>query len=419
MELFKPPATTPLAHEVRPQSLENFYGQEHLLNQPLLKQAKLSSLILWGPPGCGKTTLAHILAKKYQYELYPFSAVLGGLAELRKTIQEILEQRRMFQKESVLFIDEIHRFNKAQQDALLPHVEKGDFIFIGATTENPRVSVNRALLSRLQTLELKLLSKDHVLSILQQALKQVQKKVSPDILNFLAEFSSGDARRALNFLELALNQGADVDLEQLKPLIQSNSRLYDKNLDRHYDVISAYIKSMRGSDPHAALLWLAVMLEGGEDPVFIARRLVIFASEDVGNADPRALSLAVSCLHTVQLIGMPEARISLAQATTYLASTLKSNAAYKAIDEALEYVRSHPSLDTPDHLKNYPPQGTKPYLYPHNYPEHFVDQNYTQETIPKFYRPTEQGQEKFLKERLEKLWNQKNSSLEEAGSTTK
>ncbi|MBP9674147.1 MAG: replication-associated recombination protein A [Bacteriovoracaceae bacterium] len=398
--------STPLAHKIRPENLQEFIGQEDLfIRYPFLQKGQVKSVILWGPAGSGKTTLAHILAKQAGIDLYSFNAVLAGVQELRKLIASVQEIKKSLGKESIIFIDEIHRFNRAQQDALLPHIEVGDFILIGATTENPRVSINRPLLSRLQTVELKTLSVLSIEKIIQQALQKLSQTLSSDLITFIAEFSSGDARKALGFVEIALENNV-TDILTLKPLLQENSRHYDKNLDRHYDVISAFIKSMRGSDPNAALLWLAIMLEGGEDPVFIARRLVIFASEDIGNADPRALEIALNTLQVVERIGMPEARITLSQATTYLASTIKSNASYKAIEEALEYVRSHPTIDTPDYLKNHPPSGTKSYQYPHNFPEHFVKENYTKEkNLPKFYKPTHQGQEKFLKERLEKLWD--------------
>lgn len=395
--LFSSETPMPLAARLRPSSFDQFYGQNHLLNKyPFLKDKNFPSLVLYGPPGTGKTTLAHLLASSSGKNIFNFNAVLGGVNELRKIIRECENSDR----ESILFMDEIHRFNKSQQDALLPYVEKGTFTLIGATTEYPKTSLNKALLSRVQIVELKKLSLDALLKILTQAKNELNIEIDEKTLHLLTEYSSGDARVALNLLDIVQKAPKGSDL---LPLIKQNSREFDKNDSRHYDVISAFIKSMRGSDPQAALLWLAVMIDGGEDPVFIARRLVIFASEDVGNAHPMALGLTNATLNTVKNIGMPEARISLAQATTYLASTVKSNASYKAIDAALEYVRSRPTIEVPEHLKNYPAPDAKKYLYPHDYPGNYVRQNYTNENLPRFYKPSVQGREKFLKERLESL----------------
>ena len=398
----------PLAHKARPLSLENYVGQKHIFKRyPFLTDENFPSLILWGPPGTGKTTLAHILANNSKREFYRFNAVLGGVNDLKKLISSALEMKQMLQKEAVIFVDEIHRFNKSQQDALLPYVEAGDFKLIGATTENPRSSVNRALLSRVQSIELKKLSEDDLLNIVTNAAMDFEIHVDKESLLFLADNANGDARNALNLLEIVSHYAGDQEmtLAEVKPLVLENARSYDKNKDRHYDVISAFIKSMRGSDPDAALLWLAVMLDGGEDPVFIARRLIIFASEDVGNADPSALNIATSSLIAVQNIGMPEARINLAQATTYLASTVKSNAAYNGINEALEFVRNTQTIEVPNHLRNFPPKNTRPYQYPHSYPHSFVEQDYAPKGTPQFYRPKEVGVEKNIRERLSKLWN--------------
>jgi putative ATPase len=395
---------TPLPHQLRPTNIHDFVGYEDLIKRyPFIKGNNFGSLVLWGPPGVGKTTLAKILSLNANADFYPFNAVLAGVAELRKLIEKIQNNSLSSPKKSVLFIDEIHRFNKAQQDALLPYVEAGEFILIGATTENPRSSLNRALLSRVKTLELRRLEIKDIKTVLNNALKKLDKKLPTELVTFMADHSHGDARLAIGHLELVL-KNSSTDTSELKKVISENSREYDRSGDRHYDVISAFIKSLRGSDPNAALIWLAVMLDGGEDPVFIARRLVIFASEDVGNADPRALELAVAGLQAVSLIGMPEARINLAQVVTYLASTVKSNAAYSGINEALEYVRNRETLQVPNHLRNFPPPNSKEYMYPHSYPGHFVEQDYTNEKIPTFYRPTEHGIEKSLKERLLKLW---------------
>lgn len=409
--------SSPLAYRVRPGNLEGYFGQEALFKRyPRLREGQFGSLILWGLPGVGKTTLAEILASMSGKTLYRFNAVLGGVNDLKKIIKELMDQKMMFQKEAIIFIDEIHRFNKAQQDALLPHVERGDFHLIGATTENPRQAVNKALLSRLQTLELKPLSHQDLEQIVSKAAEKCHLKIDEEMIQFIADHSGGDARKALNTLEIVereyLYSGELPSQEVVKKQLLENARDYDKNKDRHYDVISAFIKSLRGSDPNAALYWLAVMIDGGEDPVFIARRLVIFASEDVGNADPMALNLAVSCMTAVSQIGMPEARINLAQATTYLASTVKSNAAYLSIDRALEFIREKETLPVPDHLKNFPPKDAKPYQYPHAFEGHFVKQDYTVEEIPAFYQPGNLGTEANIKKRLASLHPEKYSTHE-------
>lgn len=392
----------PLASRLRPDKLEEFVGFERLVrHHPYLGSSSgLRSLILWGAPGSGKTTLAQLLARRSGLPFRPFNAVLSGVPELKKILNEA-------QKEGlrciVLFIDEIHRFNKAQQDALLPSVEDGSVIMIGATTENPRSALNRALLSRVQLVELPAHEEEDLTNILHLAASKLQIVLEPFWIELLCAHCMGDARRVLAGLELILSMPEDQrDYQHVKSLLLKNDRAYDKDQDRHYDVISAFIKSLRGSDPDAALLWLAVMLDGGEDPVFIARRLVILASEDIGNADPQALSLAVATLQAVSAIGMPEARINLAQAVCYLAVTPKSNACYVAINEALKFVQESSTMRVPDHLRNFPPKGAKPYLYPHDYPEHRVKQQYSVDKTPHFYRPTKQGIEARLKERLEK-----------------
>lgn len=394
----------PLAHMGRPETFEEFVGHSEIFkNYSFLKSKNFPSIILYGPSGTGKTTLARLLALNSGKEFYKFNAVLGGVADLKKLILAAEEKRVGQGLEAIIFVDEIHRFNKAQQDALLPYIEEGAFTLIGATTENPRVSVNKALLSRMHIVQLKELTPDDIYKILVLTKEKFSLELDAGLLLIIADFAGGDARVALNTLEAAAKLKNPTN-EEIKLLIIENARAFDKGGNRHYDVISAFIKSMRGSDPQAAIHWLAVMIDGGEDPVFIARRLVIFASEDVGNADPTALTLATSALHCVANIGMPEARIILAQATTYLASTYKSNAAYLAIDQALEYVRSQATIQVPDHLKNNPPPGSQKYLYPHSYDNHFVKQNYTQKPIPTFYHPGQEGKEDGLKKRLEKLW---------------
>lgn len=406
-------SNSPLAHRARPQAPDEYFGLDNLQKRyPFLKAQQFPSLLIWGPPGTGKTTLAHVLSHSSDKEFHIFSAVLSGVADLKKLMAEVQETKDLYQKESVIFIDEIHRFNKAQQDALLPHVESGAFTLIGATTENPRSSVNRALLSRMQIVELKTHKHENMIKILNRACSIEEIEFTTDEIDLMATYSNGDARKALNNLEMgiSLKKTGQFTDKKLKEIIVENARNYDSNKDRHYDVISAFIKSMRGSDPDAALLWLAVMLDGGEDPVFIARRLVIFASEDVGNADIGALNMAVNALQVVQQIGMPEARITLSQATTYLASTVKSNRCYQAINEALEYVSNQPTQEVPLHLRNFPPKDHPvKYVYPHNEPGSFVKQEYAPTNAPQFYHPGDVGVEKNIKERLSKLWNGKKS----------
>lgn len=394
---------TPLAHRIRPEKISEFIGHSEIFQKyPYLNEQNFPSIILYGPSGTGKTTLAHLLAKLSKKEFYTFNAVLGGVAELKKIITLIGEHKAATGQHSVLFIDEIHRFNKAQQDALLPYVEMGAFTLIGATTENPRVSVNKALLSRMHIIELKILNTDEIQTILTNTLKKINITFNLEFIHTIASYSSGDARVALNSLEAALQLQKPTN-ESIKTLIIENARAFDKGGNRHYDVISAFIKSMRGTDPQAAILWLAVMIDGGEDPVFIARRLIIFASEDIGNADPTALGLAVNTLHAVSQIGMPEARIILAHATTYLASTFKSNAAYLAIDTALEYVKSNSTIEVPNHLRNFPPPESKNYLYPHSHENHWIKQQYAPVGTPDFYLPTSMGREEGIKKRLDSL----------------
>ena len=390
----------PLADRLRPQTADQFLGREQIqISYPWLFSSKPTSVVLSGPPGCGKTSLAAILAKQYDLTFHSFSAVLSGVPELRKLIAHIETQP----EGSLLFIDEIHRFNKGQQDALLPYIEKGAFIFVGATTENPKFCLNPALLSRLQLVELNPLSTSQLRQLARKAAEALEIELPEEIENILMDLCGCDSRKCLNALELLAAEPKLIEQPEIfKNHLRSSARYHDRAGDRHYDVISAFIKSMRGSDPDAALLWLAVMIDGGEDPVFIARRQMIFASEDVGNADPRALMLATSALEAVKSIGMPEARIILSQTTCYLSSTVKSNRSYLALDKALDYVKQKPNLEIPDHLKNHPPEGAAKYLYPHDYPPGQCKQSYSNEKLPRFYEPSEIGQERFLKEQLSK-----------------
>ena len=417
----------PLAERIRPQGLSEFIGQENLIHEnSLLTKAVASkqpfSLIFWGPPGTGKTTLARILSREFGVEYFELSAISSGV----KQVREILEKGKVsFEsgKYSILFIDEIHRFTKSQQDALLHGVEEGSITLIGATTENPSFEVISPLLSRCRVLRLHPLNDLDLECVIKRALEndillsQKNLQIDDQTKFFLIESCGGDARKMLNTLELAVSlhseERAILKKEDIQEALQQKNVIYDKARDYHYDVISAFIKSVRGSDPDAAVYWLAVMLEGGEKPEFIARRLIILAAEDIGNAEPYALQLATAAFDAVHRIGMPESRIILSQITTYLAGVPKSNAAYKAIDAALENIRENGAGLVPLHLRNAPTNLMKSegygkdYKYAHSFDNHFVEQNYFPEffnTAPQFYNPQNEGREKFLKERLGKLW---------------
>jgi putative ATPase len=416
----------PLAERMRPKILDEVIGQSHLIGNgsPLrifFESEKFPSMILWGPPGVGKTTFAQLVAEISGYMFFQLSAIDSGVKEVRAIILQAENQIKKGNR-CLLFIDEIHRFNKSQQDALLKAVEKGIVTLIGATTENPSFEVNSALLSRCQIYNLKPLNDEELRNIITNAtlndiiLKQLDIKIED--INFLIKYSNGDARSALNALELAINlfpNQTKITLtnEDFEKALQQKNLLYDKNGESHYDTISAFIKSMRGSDPDAALLWLAKMLEAGEDPKFIARRMVIFASEDIGNADPFALTLAVSVFQAVQMIGLPECRINLSQGVTYLAACAKSNAAYVAITEAMKDIKNGTDLSVPLHLRNAPTNYMKSenygkdYQYPHNFENNFIQQNYFPANAEKkvYYKPTNAGKEKIFLERLKFFWN--------------
>lgn len=393
----------PLATRLRPKTLDEVLGQQSILHshapfRKAMEQKQIGSTIFWGPPGCGKTTLARLMAEYSDRMFSQLSAVQDGMPAFKKKIKEAEDSRLL--GGMLLFIDEIHRWNKSQQDALLPHVESGLIVLVGATTENPSFSVNPALRSRCWVIQLKALSEEDLHVALRRGAQELAMEASDEILLQIAAHSSGDARRALSILERIAPSVLDGVLTQdvLNKAEMTKDLLHDSKGDSHYSVVSAFIKSMRGSDPDSALYWMARMIEGGEDPLFIARRMVIFASEDIGNADLRALPLAVSAMQTIQLIGMPEARITLGQACSYLASAPKSNAAYSAINAALSFVRNDGARPVPPNIAD-PPAG---YKYPHDYPYGFVEQNYWPEGVPKiqFYKPTDFGDEKVIQKRL-------------------
>ena len=418
-----PAADQPLAARMRPQTLDEFVGQEHLLGEgsslrTAIEEGRPHSMVLYGPPGTGKTTLARLLARNARAAFEEASAVNAGKQEVRDVLERAEHRLRTSREGTVFFLDEIHRFNKAQQDALLPAVEEGLIALVGATTENPYFEVNSALVSRVQVYEFRKLGDDDVLALLRRALDDERgvggATVEDDALEFLAARSGGDARAALAALEVAVETVGDgtVTVAVAEDAMQRKAVLYDKGGDRHFDTISAWIKATRGSDPDASLLYLAIMLEGGEDPRFIARRMVILASEDIGNADPRALEVAVAAAHAVEHVGMPECAHNLAQAAVYLALAPKSNASYKALKAARAWVREHGAPLPPDHLRSAGYELPRRYLghgegydYPHDRPEGVSPQ----ELMPpeaegeRFLELSEHGEERALRERFDAI----------------
>lgn len=416
----------PLAERLRPQTLDDYIGQKHLVGKggiirKMIEQKRLSSFILWGPPGVGKTTLANIAANALGVQFYTLSAVSSGVKDVREIIERAGKNTLFKTGTPILFIDEIHRFSKSQQDSLLSAVEKGTVTLIGATTENPSFEVIRPLLSRCQVYVLNSLGKEDLEELLQRALtkdsvlskRQIEIKETDALFNY----SGGDARKLLNIIDLVASSVSEDEPivftnEIVSKELQQNPMAYDKDGEMHYDIISAFIKSIRGSDPSAALYWLARMVEGGEDPKFIARRLVISASEDIGLANPNALLLANAAFDAVQKIGWPEGRIPLAEATVYLATSAKSNSAYLGIGKALEVVKNTGNLPVPLHLRNAPTQlmGNlgygKDYKYPHDYPGHFTEQQYLPDSLKEMqiWESQPNLQEDRIKERMETLW---------------
>lgn len=430
----------PLAQRMRPENLDQFIGQDTILGEgktlrTLIDRDKIVSLIFYGPPGTGKTSLARIIASGTKAVFIQLNAVASGVKDVRQVIEEARDNWSLHSKRTILFIDEIHRFNKAQQDVLLSAVEQGTVVFIGATTENPFFYLTGPLLSRTRLFLFETLKNEDIMKLLQSALKDEQRglgrlkiEIETSTLKYIAERSEGDARSALNTLEIAVLAAEKTDdkvaitLKAATEAMQKKLLLYDQQGDNHYDMASALIKSIRGSDPDAALYWMARMIAGGEDPLFIARRLIISAAEDVGNADPQALPLAVAAAEAVKMIGLPEGRIPLAQAATYLAGVPKSNASYLAINRAFDLVEKERNHPVPKHLKDSSYQGAgrlghgKDYRYPHDYPGHYLEQDYLPSTLQgiKFYNPTEQGREKEIALYLDRIGREASQNKDQA-----
>jgi putative ATPase len=415
----------PLAERMRPQSLDDYVGQEHLVGENailrrMLASGALPSFILWGPPGVGKTTLARIIARHLDRPFFTLSAINSGVRDIREVIEKAKNNQFFGAPSPILFIDEIHRFSKSQQDSLLAAVEQGVVTLVGATTENPSFEVISPLLSRCQVYVLKPLEKSHLEALLNRSLTHdfylKSRKIEVQETEALFRFSGGDARKLFNVLELVVQSLPEDPVvltdEEVTRRVQENIALYDKNGELHYDIISAFIKSLRGSDPNAAVYWLARMIEGGEKPEFIARRLLIFSSEDIGLANPNALLLANACFDAVHKIGWPESRIILSEATVYLATSPKSNSTYRAIGEAQELVSKTGDLPVPLHLRNAPTKLMKDlgygkeYQYPHDYKDRFVNEDYLPEPIrgQQLWNPAENQREKELREKMRKLW---------------
>ena len=425
------PHFAPLADRMRPRTLEEFEGQEKILGaegvlRRMIESDRISSMIFWGPPGSGKTTLGRIIASQTGSAFIHFSAVTCGVKDIKEAAAAASENLKLYRRRTILFLDEIHRFNKAQQDALLPHVEKGLLTLIGATTENPSFEVNSALLSRVKVFVLERLEKEHLHRIVERALEDRERglgglglELSAEARELLLEACDGDARTALSALELAAlffeegeQKAAEKKLitrEIMSEALQKRLAQYDRQGEMHYDIISAFIKSLRGSDPDAALYYMVRMLEAGEDPLFILRRMIIFASEDIGNADPQAIQVAVAAHKAVSVIGLPEGAIVMSQAVTYLSTAPKSNASYMALHKAREALQEHPSEPVPLHLRNAPTKlmkalgYAKGYKYPHDFPYHFVDQQYMPEALKGkiFYDPGDLGFEREIRKRLD------------------
>ncbi|MDO4265120.1 MAG: replication-associated recombination protein A [Eubacteriales bacterium] len=436
---------SPLASRMRPETLDEVVGQEHIVGKDKLlyraiKADKLGSIVFYGPPGTGKTTLAKVIANTTKADFRQLNATIAGKKDMEEVVKQAKDELSMYGKRTILFVDEIHRFNKAQQDYLLPYVEDGTITLIGATTENPYFEVNRALLSRSRIFELKPLSRENIKTLIRRAVSDEKKGmgmygacIDENAVEFLSDVADGDARAALNAIELGVlttEKGEDgrihLTLETMQECIQRRAVGYDKDGDNHYDTISAFIKSMRGSDPDAAVYYLARMIYAGEDIKFIARRIMICASEDVGNADPMALVVATNASLAIERLGMPEARIVLAQAATYVASAPKSNAAYLAVDEALAEVGKSGSLPIPPYLQDAHYEGHEAlsrgvgYKYAHDFPMHYVDQQYLPDALKaaSYYRPSENGKEKEIREWLLQL-KQLGGSQESPGAEDK